>query len=196
MHNNIPIKNNIYVSLVITGACIFGIEIISLIHEPSSLLLADLGHAGSHLGIALWGLLLSRDVVSLSPARQHLFRTLSSMVIAIATITGVVVSLSASHEHHHAGWMFLIIGILGIVQHRLLHTHHDHTDGHDILCSGLRWHVLADAVKSFVFASMFFISLFANIEPYENIFIWIARIALMTGAVTMLWTVIKDFQKK
>jgi hypothetical protein len=47
-----------------------------------------------------------------------------------------------------------------------------------------------------MFAGIFFAGVFVHIEPYEPIFIWVARITLALGALSMLITAIIDFKKK
>lgn len=196
---NLINQTTIYAWLLFFGGTIFLLEIGHILLDGNHLLITDLGHAGSHVGVALWGWILTKKAFVHNEKQQDLFRLISSIIISIATITGVVVSTISpvtSLDHDHNGWILLVLGILGILQHVILHVFHHHDHGHDILCSGLRWHVLADGLKSLMFAGIFFAGVFIQIEPYELLFIWIARITLLGGALSMLWTVIVDFKKK
>lgn len=190
---------NIYTWLLLFGGAIFLLEIGHILLDENHILITDIGHAGSHVGVALWGWILARKSFVRSESAKDLFRLLSSIIISIATLTGVLISIilpTSSIIHEHNGWILLILGILGIAQHFVLHRFHEHDHGHDILCSGLRWHVLADAIKSLMFAGIFFAGVFVHMEPYEPIFIWVARITLALGALSMLITAIIDFKKK
>lgn len=190
-------NTKIYIYLTITSFIIVVLELIGIYSHNQLILLPDIGHALTHAVIAPWGLYLS--TVKDSKFRNS-FRNLSVGMIGLVSIIGVLFSVlgSAEHHDHGSGIILLLIAIIGFVQHIIIHKYHDHTEAgehHDILCSGLRWHTLADALKSLIFAGMFFIGLFMDIEPVEPILIWIVRGIIVINAIILINIFLKNTKK-
>ena len=190
-------NTKIYIYLTITSFIIVALELIGIYSHNQLILLPDIGHALTHAVIAPWGLYLS--TVRDSRFRNS-FRNLSVGMIGLVSVIGVLFSVlgSAEHHDHGSGIILLLIAIIGFIQHTIIHKYHDHTaagEHHDILCSGLRWHTLADALKSLIFAGMFFAGLFINIEPVEPILTWIVRGIIVINGVILIRIFLKNTKK-
>lgn len=187
-------NTRIYFYLTITSIALIILELVGILRNGERILLADLGHVLAHGIIAPWGLYLSLQG---NTASRDTFRRWSVGMIGIVSLVSVIVSLfiHTEHAHHDGGFILLCIALVSIIQHRITHTHHDHSGSHDILCSGLYWHTLADAMKSLIFAGMFFVGLFINIEPIEPILIWIVRGIIVINAIILINIFLKNTKK-
>jgi Co/Zn/Cd efflux system component len=190
-------NTEVYVYLTITSFAIVVLELIGIYSHNQSILLPDIGHALTHAIIAPWGLYLS--TVKNYKFRDS-FRNTSVGMIGLVSVIGVLFSVFGNNEHHDhgSGVILLVIAIIGFVQHAIIHKYHDHIstgEHHDILCSGLRWHTLADALKSLIFAGMFFAGLFMNIEPIEPILIWIVRGIIVINGIILIKIFLKNTKK-
>lgn len=190
-------NTQIYIYLTITSFIIVALELIGIHSHNQSVLLPDIGHALVHAVIAPWGLYLSTIK---NYQFRNSFRNLSVGMIGLISILGAVLSVVGNihHHEHENGIILLLIAIIGFIQHSIIHKYHDHTasgEHHDILCSGLRWHTLADALKSLIFAGMFFAGLFMNIEPVEPILIWIVRGIIVINGIVLIRIFLKNTKK-
>jgi Co/Zn/Cd efflux system component len=190
-------NTKIYIYLTITSFIIVILELIGIYLHNQLILLPDIGHTLIHAIIAPWGLYLS---LQSNTASRDMFRRWSVGMIGLISIIGVLFSMFGSSEYHDhgSGIILLVIAIIGFIQHSIIHKYHDHTEAgehHDILCSGLRWHTLADALKSLIFAGMFFIGLFMNIEPVEPILIWVVRIIIVINGIILINIFLKNTRK-
>lgn len=183
-------SKEIYTLLTIASILVAILELIGIFYYQQHILLIDIGHALTHAIIAPWGLYLSTLKVY---RYRNSFRNISVGMIGLVSIMSVIASITDPHNHHTChhgnGYILLVIGIIGILQHSIIHKYHEHTsntEDHDILCSGLRWHTLADALKSIIFAGMFFIGMITNIELVEPILIWVVRLIILFNGIILL----------
>jgi hypothetical protein len=178
-------STRIYTCLTITSFVLIILELLGIFIHNQAILLPDIGHVLAHGIIAPWGLYLSTLKNSVL---KNNFRRYSVGLIGIVSLISVLVSvlLPSEHTHHTGGIILLGIAIISIIQHRITHAYHDHSGSHDILCSGLYWHTLADSLKSLIFAGMFFAGLFINIEPFEGVLIWIVRGIIVINAIILI----------
>lgn len=180
--NNIKV----YIWILVTSLIIFALEIQEIFHgHGHRIVIMDLGHIFAHLFVAIMVLIFLVNQKNINRLRLW-FLTL----IILGTSISLILSLLPMyhHEHIHHPWMLVIIGIISFIQHRVSHNHHDHSGGHDVLCSGIKWHFLSDAIKSACFAGIGF-------GLSSNLLTIIAYVATVFGLFAMMRVVYKEIKK-
>lgn len=176
----------VYTWLLVTSLIIFGLEIWELFHgHGHRIVIMDLGHIFAHLFVATIALIFLINQKKLGPLRLWFL-----LFLILGTSISLIMSLMPNHDHNHVHHplLLVVIGVISFIQHRVSHRHHDHTDGHDMLCNGIKWHFASDTVKSFCFAGIGF-------GLSSNILTMIAYTATIFGLLAMMRVTFKEIRK-
>jgi hypothetical protein len=179
-------SKKVYWWLFVTSLIIFVLEIRELFHgHGHAMIMMDLGHVFAHLFVAIIALIFLNSHRNLEKLRLWFL-----LLIILGTIISLIFSLFAphGHDHIHHPWILVTIGIISFFQHVVTSRHHDHSRGHDLLCSGIKWHFAADAVKSICFALIGF-------GLSSNTLTVVAYLATIIGVIMMTQIVYQEIKK-
>lgn len=164
-------------------------------HHSMSLL-ADGLHYASHGIVAIVSLFLSVfSVVSL--ARVRSINLLLLCFLITASIGCTLALFFTGYETHHVfvnpTQIAIIAGIsivAGLIQIKLIGHEHDEIPGerlsHDDVCFGLRWHMIADILKSTLFIMLAWFAMIATPESLSQIDSRMAVAIAVIYGVTMI----------